>query len=74
MWRVSQRRRYGNRQNHPNRRPFSDFALGFDVAAVELRDMFHNRQAKAGASNAVVAARFVGAIEALENAAANRLC
>jgi hypothetical protein len=57
-----------HRQQYPNGRAPPDFALGFDVAAVELRDMFHNRKAKACASNAVMAARLVDAVESLENA------
>src|SRR6266513_3771850 len=57
-----------NRQNHANRCLFFDFALGFDVAAVELRDMFDDRKAKACASDVVVAARLVDAVESLKNA------
>ena len=57
-----------DRQNHANRRTILEFALGFDAAAVELGDMFHNCQTEAGAPNAIVAARFVDAVEALKNA------
>ena len=46
----------------------AELALGFDAAAMELRDMFHNREAETGAASTIVAARFVGAVEALENA------
>src|SRR5438093_13473004 len=57
-----------NRQNHANRRPFAEFTLSFDMAAVELRDVFHDGEAKTGAANAVMAACLVDAIESLKNA------
>ena len=59
---------HSDRQNHTNRRAFLDFALGFDAAAVELRDVFDDREAETSAANAFGAARFVNAIKALENA------
>jgi hypothetical protein len=37
------------------------------MAAVELRDMFDDREAETGAANAVVASRFIGTVEPLEN-------
>src|SRR5438445_6723931 len=57
-----------NRQYHANRRAFADLTLGFDAAAVQLRDVFDNRQAKTGSPNASGTAGFIDAIEALENA------
>ena len=55
-------------QNHTNGRAAPDIALCFDVAAMELRDMFHDGKAKACASNAVMATRLVDAVESLKNA------
>src|SRR5262249_39701659 len=42
--------------------------LRFDVTAMEMRDMFYDRQAQACPSNVFGSARFVGAIEPFENA------
>src|SRR5438034_7959037 len=55
-----------SRQHHSNCRPAPKLAFGFDATAVQLDDMFHNRQPKAG-STELAATGFVGAIEALEN-------
>src|SRR5439155_3660631 len=57
-----------DRQDHANCRAFFDFALRFDVTAMELRYMFHDRQAETGSPNVFSCARFVDTIEALENA------
>jgi hypothetical protein len=65
--RVSQRRGYSNRQNNPNRRAFPEFALGFDVAAVTLSDVFNDCQAKACPGNLVLRSRFIHAVKPLEN-------
>src|SRR6266550_2258253 len=55
-----------HRQDHANRGPFSELALGFYAAAVQLGDMFHNREPETGTTK-LAAARFVSTIEALEN-------
>src|SRR6266496_95474 len=55
-----------HRQHHANRGSFSELALGFYAAAVQLGDMFHNRESETGTTE-LAAARFVSAIEALEN-------
>src|ERR1700692_1773389 len=55
-----------NRQNHPNGRSTSDFAIRFDPAPVELGDVFHYRQPKSSASE-FAAACFVRAIKSFEN-------
>src|SRR5436190_3207345 len=58
---------HSDRQNHANRCAFLDFALGCDVAAVELHDVFDDREAETGAANAFGAARFVDAVETFKN-------
>src|SRR5207245_6722593 len=55
-------------QNHANGGSLSEFALGFDAAAVELRDVFDDREAESGAPDAFGAACFIGAIKTFENA------
>src|SRR5207253_6656501 len=55
-----------NRQRDANRRPATKFAFRLHPSAVKLRDVFDNRQAEAGATE-FAAARFVRAIESLEN-------
>ena len=52
---------------HADRRSFARLALGFDGAAMQLRDVFHDREAQAGSAQ-LAAAPFIGAIETLEDA------
>ena len=55
------------RKNHADRRPFAWLALRFGGAAMQLRDVFHDRETQARAAE-LAASRFVGAIKTLENA------
>src|SRR5207249_2368150 len=55
-----------SRHHHANCRPASKLAFGFEATAVQLDDMFHNRQPKAS-STELAATGFVGTIEALKN-------
>src|SRR6266566_706315 len=55
-----------HRQDHANSGSFSEFTLGFYAAAVQLGDVFHNREPETGTTK-LAAARFVSTIEALEN-------
>src|SRR5215469_11637893 len=50
-----------------NCRALPDLAPGFHATAVELRNVFHDGQAETGTANVVVRARFIGAVETLEN-------
>src|SRR5437879_5012490 len=59
---------HSDRQAHSNCSPFPRLAVCLHAAAVQLRDVFDDREAEAGAANAFGAARFVNAIKALENA------
>src|SRR5437588_6736576 len=56
------------RKDHANCRSLSHLAFSFNTPAVQLGDMFDDRKTEAGAANAFGAARFVGPIEAFENA------
>ena len=47
-------------------RPCARFAFRFDIAAVQLRDVFHDRKAEPGSAE-FADARFVGPIKTLEN-------
>src|SRR6184192_3583710 len=57
-----------DRQNHANRRASLQFAFGLDVTAMELRDVFHDREAETSAADIFGCARFIDAVKALENA------
>src|SRR5439155_3775825 len=59
---------HSDRQAHSNCRPFPWLAVCLDVPAMELRDVFDDREAETGAANAFGGARFVNAIKALEDA------
>src|SRR6266478_5815254 len=53
-------------KNDANGRAASNLALGLDAAAVQLGDMFHNRQPEAGAAE-LTAAGLVRAIKSFKN-------
>src|SRR5262249_25070473 len=55
-----------NGQDHANRGAASELAFRFDPAAVQLGDMFHNRQPEAGAAE-LTAAGLVRAIKSFKN-------
>src|SRR5205085_5278778 len=54
------------RESDANRRAAARLALGLNAAAVELRNMFHNRQPQPSAAE-LATARFVRAIESFED-------
>src|SRR5260370_6044224 len=55
-----------NGQDHANRGAASELAFRFDPAAVQLGDMFHNREPEAGAAE-LRAAGLVRAIKSFKN-------
>ena len=54
------------RQQNTDRGAFAEFALGFNAPAVQLGDVLHNRQSKAG-STQFATARFVRAVKSFKD-------